>query len=229
MKEQDKGVKWFNTIFYPQKRIGRSVRYEDGVLPRLRSDEVVLFTPWGPRYSWESRGILIQESDKEVEVLKFLKDLFGQMQQNMPDKKFRWLFLGADLYGTRVNNLSEEVVTGYFDSVAQWVSKFLPMAEFQLWSGLNEVAEEYRQQVRADFHKFIGHGVLARATQTAKAMGRNSSAKDYLVERVAEAMLIEQTYKPIKISCVARYKDDGVDWELPRLYFLPDCLHAAWL
>lgn len=229
MKEQDAGVKWFNTVFYPQKKTGRAVRYEDGILPRLREKEITLFTPWGPRYSWESRGAVIQDGDREVEVLNFLVVLLGELRQNMPDKNFRWVFLGADLYGTRINNLPVEVVARYFDSLVQWLPRVLPMAEFQLWSQLDSVAEEYRREVRANFDNLVSYSILSRANQTARAMGRNSSAKEYLVERLAEAMFIERTLKPVKISCVARHKDDDVDWELPRLYFLPERLHAPWL
>lgn len=229
MKEMDTGVKWFNTIFFPQRKTARAARYEDGVLPRLREKDITLFTPWGPRYGWEDRGTVIQEGDKEVEVLSVLTKLLGELQQNMPDKSFRWVFLGADLYGTRINNLPDEVVARHFDSLALRLNRVVPSAEFLLWSELDNIAEEYRREVCADFDSLISHSILTRAHQTAHAMGRNSSAKEYLVERLAEAMVIEHTLKPIKISCVARYKDDDVDWELPRLYFLPERLHAPWL
>lgn len=229
MKEQDAGLKWFNVEFYPQRKTGRSVRYEDGVLPRLREREVTLFTPWGPRYGWESRGAVIQDGDKEIDVLYFLVALLGELQQNMPDKKFRWVFLGADLYGTRINNLPVEVVANYFNSLVQWLSQVMPMAEFWLWSQFDSTAEECRQKVRTEFDNLVSYSILSRANQTAQAMGRNSSAKGYLVERLAEAMFIEHTLKPIKISCVARHKDNDVDWQLPRLYFLPKYLHAPWL
>jgi len=229
MKESDAGVKWFNTIFYPQKKTGRAVRYENGVLPRLRKKDVTLFTPWGPRYSWENRGAVIQEDDKEIEVLNFLVALLGEFRQNMPDKNFRWIFLGADLYGTRINNLPVEVVTNYFNSFTKWLRQLLPIADFLIWSQLDSVAKEYRREVRTNFDDLISYTILSRANSTARAMGKNSSAKDYLVERLAEATFIERALKPIKISCVARHKDDDVDWELPRLYFLPERLHAPWL
>lgn len=229
MKEQDAGVKWFNTVFYPLKKTGRAVRYEDGVLPRLRKKEIILFTPWGPRYSWEKRGVIIQETDKEVEALNFLVELLDELRKNMPDKIFRWVVLGADLYGTRINKLPAEAASGYFNSFAEWLRRIIPIAEFQLWSRFDNAAEAYRQEVSANFDKLISRESLSRANQTARAMGRNSSAKEYLVERLAEAMLIEHALKPIKISCVARRKDDNVDWGLPRLYFLPEELQAPWM
>ena len=226
MKEEDPGVKWFNTVFYPKMKTGRAVRYEEGVLPRFRKNKITLFTPWGPRYSWEKRGMFIQNKDKESEVLKFLATLLSELQNNMPGKSFRWLFLGADLYGTRINHLPEVVVANYFASFAQKLYRIIPMAEFKLWSEFDEEAGWYRMN---DVMSRISKNVLIRAKKTARAMGRNSSAEEYLTERLAEAGLIEETLRPIKISCVARLKDDDVDWELPRLYFLPEHLHAPWL
>lgn len=229
MKEQDAGVKWFNTIFYPQKKTSRAVRYEDGVLPRLHQKEITLFTPWGPRYSWESRGSVIHEGDKEIEVLHYLAGLFSELRQNMPDKNFRWVILGADLYGTRINGLPTEATTDYLSSLSQWLIRIIPISEFWLWSRFDNDAEKYREEIRANFDVYVSGSLMFRAAQTARAMGRNSSAKEYLIERLAEAMLIESVLKPIKISCVAKYKDDCVDLDLPRLYFLPERLHAPWL
>jgi hypothetical protein len=229
MKEQDVGIKWFNTVFYPEKNTGRAVRYRDGILDRLRQQEIVLFTPWGPRYSFESRGVTIRDSDKEMEVLKFLANFFAELQQNMRGKRFRWMFLGADLYGSRINNLPQDVVSSYFDSLRERLNQVLPVAEFSLWSQFDSLAELYRERVRTDFKDLITPEVMVRAMQTARAMGRNSSAHDYLVERLAEATLIENNFRPIKISCVARHKDHIVDWNLPRLYLVPKHLHAPWL
>lgn len=229
MKEQDSGVKWFHTYFYPQKKTARAVRYEDGILPRLREKNITLFTPWGPRYSWERRGAIIQEGDKEIKTMNFLAELFGELKRNMPDKNFRWVILGADLYGTRINNLPIDITLEYFESLAGWLHQILPIAEFQVWSQFDDSAERYRQMVRENFDTLVSEHLLSRANQTAQAMERNGSATDYLVERFAEAMFVEGTLKPIKISCAPRHKDDSVDWELPRLYFLPDSLHVPWL
>lgn len=229
MKEKDLGVKWFNTVFYPQRKTARAVRYEDGVLPRLRQEEVILFTPWGPRYNWETRGEIIQEGDKEIEALNFLATILEEWKQNMPNKHFRWMFLGADLYGTRINPLPVEVVKHYFVSLAEWLPQILPEAKFRLWSEFDQLAEAYRRRIRSNFEQYVDSNLLQRAIRTAEAMGKGGDPKEYLVERLAEAMLIEEMFHPIKISCVGRHKDDKVDLELPRLYFLPERLHAPWL
>lgn len=230
MKEQDLGVKWFNTVFYPENKTARAERYEDGVLPRLRQQVITLFTPWGPRYSWESRGTKIGDVDKEIVVLNFLASLFTQICQNMPGKEFRWLFLGADSYGTRINGLPERAVADYFSDLAQRLRQILPFAEFKLWSELSKSAEKYRQEFSKNFERrFYGSSVLIRANTTAQLMGRGGNPKEYIIERLAEASLFEEMLCPIKVSCVARYKDDTVDAKLPRLYFLPEHLHAPWL
>lgn len=222
-------IKWFNTVFYPQRKTARAARYEDGVLPRLKKEKVTLFTPWGPRYKWEAKGMIIQVGDKEVDTLYFLKDILQEWKKNMKDKTFRWIFLGADLYGTRINNLPNEVAERYFESLADWITQIIPEAEFMLWSKFDQVAEIYRKKINNEFDKHIDFGLLHRAIKTAHSMGNKGSPKKYLIERIAEAMLVEELFEPIKISCAPRHKDDKVDYVLPRLYFLPEHLNAPWL
>jgi hypothetical protein len=229
MKEKDAGVKWFNTIFYPQNKSARAVFLEDKILNRLRQKDVILFTPWGPRYDWAIRGSIIKSDDKEIKVLHFLSLILKQFKKNMPDKKISWIFLGADIYGTKVNNLPSKIVGEYFSSLEQKVLELIPEAQFYLWSEFDEQAEEYRSLIRKNFYNFVSPDLLKSAIRTARAMRRGSDPKDYLIERLAEAMFIEKKFEPIKISCVNRYKDDGVDWELPRLYFLSQDLHAPWM
>ncbi len=229
MKEQNPSVKWFNTVFYPARRTARAVRYEDGVLPRLRENAITFFTPWGPRYSYATRGETIVEGDKEVEVLAALAGLFEEIRENMPSKQFRWMFLGADLYGTRINGLPQEAVAAYYQSLGGWLQQILPNAEFQLWSRFDAQAEIYRRRVRENFANLVPAHIVCQATQTARAMGKGGNPRDYLVERVAESMFVEEAFHPIKVSCVGRHKDDGVDGELPRLYLLPLELWAPWM
>lgn len=228
-KETDEGVKWFYTDFLPRMKTARSVRIEDAVLPRLREQDINLFTPWGPRYSWQVRGTVIRESDKEVETLEFLRKSLDELLRYMPAKNFRWVFLGADLYGTRLNGLPGEAMSNYFASLSGWLATLLPEVEFRLWSEFDEMAEPYRKQVRANFSQLVQAELLRRTTQTAQAMGKGSDPNDYLTERLAEALLIEGLLKPIKVSCVMRHKDDHVDADLPRLYIVPEDLTAPWM
>ncbi len=228
MKGENSGIKWFNTVFYPERKTARAVRYEDGILPRLYEREITLFTPWGPRYDWEKRGIEIKAEDKEIETLNFLAALLAKWQDKMPSKKFHWIFLGADLYGTRINNLPEDAVAGYFASLAKWLAQILPEAEFRLWSEFDKEVENSRRAIWRNFGDFVDANLLLRAEKTAQAMARGSDPKAYLVERITEAIFIEEKYHPIKISCVPKYKDDKVDWTLPRLYLIPTHLQSPW-
>lgn len=227
MKEQDLGVRWFNTVFYPQRKTARAVRYEGCVLPRLRENEVTLFTPWGPRYYWQERGTEIGPNDKEVEVLTFFSRMLKEWRENMPGKKFTWLFLGADLYGTRINGLPEEPVGLYFENLRWWLAEILPLAEFRLWSEFDQEAAPLRERVGADLHQRLSRLIIDRARRTSRVMG--GAAETYLTERLTEADLIETLYRPIKVSAVGRHKDAEVDGSLPRLYFLPETLWAPWL
>lgn len=227
MREQDPGVKWFNTVFYPRAKTARAVRYEDGVMPRLREDEPRLFTPWGPRYHWQERGTEIGPDDKEIEVLIFFSQLIERWRENMPGKKFSWLFLGADLYGTRINGLPAEPVGLYFASLRLWLDEILPATEFRLWSEFDQEAETLRERIRPDLQERLSWSAIDRAEKTSRLMG--GAAEAYLTERLTEADLIESLYHPIKVSAVGRHKDDEVDGDLPRLYLLPERLWAPWL
>jgi hypothetical protein len=229
MKQRDEGVKWFNTTFYPKERTGRAMRYEDGILPRVSENTITLFTPWGPRYSWKERGIDIVDTDKEVLVLRRLREVLDMFICNMLGKTFTWVFLGADLYGTRVNNLSEEIVSGYFSNVEKRVLDLFPEATFSLWSDFDRDAEAYRDRVRNDFSRYVDGNLLTRAENTARGLGCGGDARAYLVERFAEAMYIEDRFRPVKLSCVGRHKDAKVDHQLPVLYVVPEALHAPWV
>lgn len=228
-KEKDAGVKWFNTHFYPGRRVGRAVRYEDGVLPRLRKDKVVFFTPWGPRYKWKDRGTIINDGDPEVKLLRHLHKMLVEIRHFLPGKEIQWLFLGADLYGTRINRLPAAEVADYFSSLQGWLGMIIPSAEFKLWSEFDADAEPFRTQFRGKVSTSVSAEVEARAQLVSAKLKGAGNHKDYLVERMAEAELIETRYQPIKISAVARHKDAEVDRELPRLYLVPELLHAPWL
>lgn len=224
-------LKWFRCIKQPLDSTGRSERCDEpgGGFDRFRNPQVQLFTPWGPRYDWEARGMVIKPDHKEVELLQFFADLLAELQENMPWHTFEWTFLAADLYGARINHLPPEVVEDYFDSVQEVLAEYLPEASLRRWSEFDEQAEPYRQAIRDNFDDEFRSALVHRARKTAKAMGLGSNSDDYLVERLAEARLIEDWLHPVKISPVARHKNQGVDGTLPVFYFVPPELHAPWM
>jgi len=231
MKEHDQFIKWFSTQYYPSAKTARAVFLDQGILPRLRNETICFFTPWGPRYSYKARGVVIHEEDLEVTTLRFLQEVVTTFEIHGINqaRKFRWIILGADVYGTKINNLPKSVVADYFQSLKIWIETLLPKAEFLLWSDFDSEAQVYRDEVRQNFTTYIDARLLARAQRTSEGLGTGGSPEAYLIERLAEAMLIEAKFQPIKLSCVARYKDDKVDLNLPRLYVVPEHLHAPWL
>ena len=230
MKEYDAEIKAFNTRFYPAHKRGRAARYYNGgTLDRLRNAHVTIFTPWGPRYHWETRGIAISDTDKETKAIRYLANVFKGLNAVLPSRNFQWVFLGADSYGTRINQLPEKVVAEYFANLRSVLANILPVAKLKLWSEFHDAAEPHRQEIRASFDDIFPQKVIWRAKETAKRMDRGGDHRAYLVERLAETRLIEALYQPIKVSLVARHKDNYVDGELPRLYIVPKHLHAPWL
>ena len=124
------------------------------------------------------------------------------------------------------------MVEEYFQSLKLWVKEIVPAAEFLYWSDFQIDARPYREGMKHLFGSgfcSIDANLMTRARSTAGKMGLRSDSVEYLIERVVEAIIIEEKYRPIKISCVARYKDDKVDLELPRLYLLPENLLAPWM
>ena len=229
MKEQHPGVKWFRCIFYPTRKTNRAVRFESGVIPRLRESGGTFFTPWGPRYHYEKRGVKIRAEDKEVRTLKFLADLWLEFQQNGLATDWQWLFLGADTYGARINHLPAEIVGAYFESFGHWVNKILPHASFRLWSDFDDQVQAIRQVAARDLEALVSSDILLKARQTALALKNGGDPRAYVIERLTEAMFIEQEFGPVKISAVHRGKDAEVDLNLPRLYFVPPELQAPWM
>jgi len=227
----DTALQWFQCEFYPQRKTGRAMNFEgpEGVLGRFARSEINLFTPWGPRYDWEERGATIQPGDKEMLLLEFLSRLLSDLRQNMSDREFRWHFLAADLYGVEINGLPPEIVDGYYTSLEQALAAHLPEAKLLRWSAFDDEAAPYRADVRSNFTDEFDRALVARAVRTAEAMGRGGDAKAYLVERLAEARLVNDKWRPVKVSCVGRHKDQGVDGPLPVLYFVPPELHAPWM
>lgn len=235
MEEKDLGVKWFNSIYYPLAKKARAVRYEDGVLPRLRERVITFFTPWGFRYNYEEQDLYINEGDREVQLLRFFAKMLKEFQANMPDREWRWLFLAADSYATRINGEIKEVVDEYFESLYAWFYTIMPEKKITClskWSlyDYSVIADESRKIVENNFDRYVSQTAFKRATATALKMSKTEeSAKAYCIERATEALWIEGACRPIKISAVRRDKDDGVDVDLPRLYLVPENLQAPWL
>ena len=235
MEEKDAGVKWFNTVYYPLTKKARAVRYEDGVLPRLRERVITFFTPWGFRYNYQEQDINIDKGDREVQLLEFFAEMLKEFQANILDREWRWLFLAADSYAARINGESKEVVYEYFELLYGWFREIMPekkVTALAKWSRYDDTvaAVEFRKAVENNFDRYVSQTAFKRAVSTALKMGKTEeAAKAYCIERATEALWVEGALHPIKISAVRRDRDDGLDVALPRIYLLPEYLQAPWL
>lgn len=232
MSEQDLFVKWIRTEFHPKNRAARAVLFEEMIIPRFREDVITLFTPWGPRYGWKNRGVMIAENDSEYRLLTHLAGLYDQIRNRAEGRQIDWVFLAADLYGTRINDLPADIVSEYFANLERVIALVLPIARFEYWSDYDVTASVYRQAIKSAIESMfcqIDENLFKRAKTTASKFQESGDPTDYLIERATEAILIEEKYHPIKISCAPRHKDDKVDLNLPRLYVVPENLMAPWL
>lgn len=243
MKEEDEGIKWFTTEFYPENKVARAVRFEDGVLSRLRKKVITLFTPWGFRYKYHVRDIYISKDDKEVQLLQFFAKTLRELRENMRGREWRWAFLAADSYATRINGEREEIcVIKYFQELNRWFKEIMPentiLAKWSVYD-YGESAIEYRQKVENNFSNYVSQTSFKRRLSATEKLNKEEiicvggrieeSARAYCVERITEALWIEEMFHPIKISAARRDKDDGLDGNLPRLYIVPEKLQAPWL
>ena len=231
MKEEDCLVKYFINVIYPGRKKGTAIGFEDGIIPRLRKDHINFFTPWGPRYSWKERGVTINEDDKEIQLLKLFSLFLEELKSiKTIKKKINWIFLGADIYGYKINNIPEDVVKEYFSSLKYWLKQIIPESEFKLWSEFNYLSKF----LRSDVSNFLTKDNWVRLDKRNKKSNISlnpimGSTKDYIFERLLEAYLIECLYQPVKISCAPSYKDWILDLDLPRLYITPSHLQVPWL
>ncbi len=195
---------------------------------RLANKSLTLFVPWGVR----PVGSFGQS---EMEALEKLTQFNNNLQKRNIDTNV--LIMPADLYATEVNNqVNASVADAYFRVVGDQASQ--KGFTVKPWSAIRQDNQEEYNKLHSEINPkvILPSGVLERAL---KAAGRRSGYEDekniesaayaYLRERLCEAEIIEKSYKPIKVSMVAKGKDAYVDRNLPRIYILPERLQFPWL
>lgn len=190
-----------------------------------------LFVPWGVRPEGNF-------GKPEEDALNRIQEVRNSLRKN--DIGSKVLLMPADLYATEVNKqVNKEQARKYFEQVAgagrDRGFNVVP------WSAIREEYMDDYQRLAAELtidavKELVPKYVIESAK---KAAGRRSgftteaeidaAAFRYLRERLCEAVIIEEKYKPIKVSAVAKYKDNFVDRELPRVYVMPSELQFPWL
>lgn len=205
--------------------------FPERIIERLMQPAIVtLFIPWGVA-EWRNIGTRERSAMDAIDAVR--ARLGCRAIAN------RVVLMPADLYATEVNGkLKADAVTAYFDSVTEEAQDrgYTVMPWSVIRSGNNERYRQLASDLTPEkIEEMISPSVTNKAYEAAK---RNSGYTDedsirassfaYLRERISEAVIIEETLAPIKLSMAPKNKDNDVDMSLPRLYILPDELVLPW-
>ena len=197
-----------------------------------------LFVPWGVR----PRGDFGEPETEVLERLASLKDRMCDtaLIKNGKRPYAQVLIMPADIYATEVNSqVSPENAERYFGEVTRQAKAI--GFDVKPWS---KIREENRDQYESrtseltpdEIARLLGPNKIQDAFAAAGRRsglitqeGVASAAFAYLRERIGEAEIVETHYEPIKVSLVAKNKDNGVDRDLPRVYVIPSELQFPWL
>lgn len=196
----------------------------------LTSTPVTLFIPWGVRDNNQLGTRELAAMDRIDSIKRSLEE------KNIPN---RILVMPADLYAKVVNQkIPTDIVHDYFESVSQEAKN----RGYLVWSWSeirNQNILRYNQLAQEFSNKRISE-ILSPAVvyKAYKAAQKNSgylkeqdilnSSFSYLRERICEAIIVEETLRPIKVSMAPKNKDNDVDISLPRLYIVPEKLVLPW-
>jgi hypothetical protein len=205
------------------------------VLKRLlkarMGDSVTLFVPWGVRISGE-----FGPSEE------FVLDRMAGLQNSLLQRKIssQIFLMPADLYATEVNNqVRPDDAQNYFRVVKKEAED--RNMQVKSWSEIrsenwetylrrsNELSEEEIIKLLSPAKVREAVGAASRRSGYSSQEAIAKAAFAYLRERICEAEIVEDRYQPIKVSAVAKNKDNGVDRELPRIYIVPDLFQFPWL
>ncbi len=203
---------------FPEKIIQRLM------LAAYSDNPVTIFIPWGFRAQGGFGG-------KELEAMKWIDDILSVIRQRRITSQT--LLMPADIYAIEINNLPVNAVEEYFLTIEQEAKK----RSYQVlpWSKIrNNNLQQYkvlrRKYTNEEINRILPPYIIISALKAAEKRGqKNDCAFAYLRERLCEAEIIEETFRPVKLSLVAKNKDEGVDLNLPRLYLLPEYLQFPWL
>jgi len=179
-----------------------------------RLAEGSFFQPWGISWDGKMNKRTKKALDSTVEFLDGLERYF-------PGKQRRLVVMPADYYALVINGWKREVVDifvreleEYSDSVKARTQTNIEVVPYSRITSENRARyEEIKKGVNVS-------GVAEEKLRSAKkwAIGDSEeAAKAYVVERITEGILIDEIFKPVKISLGSSEKDD-CDGPLPRLY-----------
>lgn len=205
---------------------------------RIKGEELVLFSPWGPRY----KTLIPEVTPQSPEI-----DTIGEL--NVVLRKFRdlgyktkFLLMPADSYGTEINGLSPVFVSAYFNSLSATFERNLTdlTMEIKSWSAIKASRRDRYLNLKEEISKLpISPGTLGRARRKAIWIGIAPEASEiaarlYIWERLIEARMISEEYDPIKLSLAKKENDEQDGYPnisnndyLKRIYIVRN--RATWM
>ncbi len=199
---------------------------------KLKGEELVLFSPWGPRY--KSSTAKIKPSDKEIATLEEVGEILDEF--NNRGYSVTLFLLAADVYGTEIDGLPGQFVLDYFSEVEEKAEGILDgkgRLIVKLLSAFREEQSELYEQWRGEFDKnfstWVKQEVYSSTVRIARVFNpkkAEESARRYCIERLTEAYLIQTMYDPIKLS-LDRKEQGALDGDLKRAYIVRN--KAPWL
>jgi len=197
---------------------------QDQIPIRMWSEKPA-YSVWGPRYTAHIRGTKIKRDHPERDTLKELADVCKRVERTGYDMRIDLMY--ADIYGS-ISGLDKTHVEEYHQSLNDALKDHPEIkANVFKWSEFIEKNREEYESTKASVKASNGirNGTLVKCTEIAKALSpciteteAQERAKDYLIERVTEAILINNRGQ-FKMSLSSKQMD-FMETDLPRIYAL---------
>jgi hypothetical protein len=200
-----------------------SPSHKQDQIPIRMWNEKRVYSVWGPRYTAIFRGTKINHDHPERDTLKELADVCSRVERTGYDMQIDLMY--ADVYGP-ISGLDPTHVDEYYQSLNEALT-YHPEIKARMfkWSEFIENNREEYENTKASVKASnnIRNGTMVKCTEIAKNLSPGISdaaaeerAKDYLVERVTEAILINKRGQ-FKLSLSSKQMD-FMETDLPRIY-----------
>ncbi len=205
--------------------------FPETVIERFMTNELLtIFIPWGV----SDKDYI---AERETQALNIIQQVNTYFNENGIGT--RVLLMPADIYALEINNkVPPTIVNNYFNLLTLEAEKRDLLV--RPWSTIRKNNQSRYIHLANEFSNLRIDEVISQPVRNKAelAASKNSgftnpeeirqSAYNYLRERICEAIIIEETLKPIKISLAPKHKDNDVDMNLPRLYIFPEHLILPW-
>ncbi|HLE07255.1 MAG TPA: hypothetical protein VI933_01375 [archaeon] len=185
------------------------VRVNDEEIQK-RVNDGIFFQPFGIAKD----GIF---DDRCKSAISFTENILRYLKKYGIDAEL--VLMPADAYAIDINGYSEDAVKRFISDMKDFCGRTsTPRVKVVEWSKIREENRNRYEEITSGFS--MDNSLLDKLLERAKRFSNllpAESARRYASERFAEAIIIDETLKPIKISA-ANTDVDELDENLPRIY-----------